>query len=282
MVTALDTPTPVRRVRIPRAGIAAALVVLAVVAIAALAPGLLTGVDPNHADLGATLRPPDWDHWFGTDQNGRDLFARVAHGAGASVLIGLGATGLALLGGIVIGTLAAQTGRWGDEIISRLLDVVLAVPGLLLVFLVAAVMGASGFTATIGLAVGTVPGFARVVRAEVLRVRASTYVEAAHGLGHPGPRVVLVHVVPNAVGPVFALATVSLGAMIVASSSLSFVGLGPKPPTAEWGAMLAAGRDLASVAWWPTVFPGVAITLTVLAVTVLGQHLQARFERRTV
>ncbi|GLZ40820.1 ABC transporter permease [Actinokineospora sp. NBRC 105648] len=263
-----------------RLGFAIALGVLVLLALAAAFPQLFTGTDPDAADLGATLAPPGADHWFGTDQNGRDLYARVVHGVRPSLLIGLGATALALVGGILLGTLAAQSGKVVDQLVSRLLDVLLAVPGLLLVFLVAAVMGASGFTAVIGLAVGALPGFARVARAEVLRLRGSAFVEAAHGLGWSRARVVFGHIVPNALPPVFALGTVSLGAMVVASSSLSFVGLGPKPPTAEWGAMLAAGRDFLSIAWWPAVFPGLAITAAVLAITVVGGRVQSGIERR--
>jgi peptide/nickel transport system permease protein len=268
------------RIRRPRAGTTVALLVLAVFVLAALWPGLFTGADPNAVDLNAVLRPPDAAHWFGTDQNGRDLYARVIHGARPSLLIGAGATTLALLGGIVVGTLAAQTGRIGDQIISRVLDVVLAVPGLLLVFLIAAALGAGGVTTTIGLALGAVPGFARVVRSEVLRVRATEFVAAAYGLGRARLPVVIAHIVPNAVGPVLAIATISLGSMVVAGSSLSFVGLGPRPPTADWGAMIAAGREFIAFAWWPAVFPGLAITALVLALTAAGRLLQARVERR--
>jgi peptide/nickel transport system permease protein len=266
-------------VSVRRLGLVLSVVVLAVLVLAAAFPRLFTGTDPNAADLLATLRPPGGDHWFGTDQNGRDMFARVVYGTRASLLIGVTAAALALVGGVLVGTVAAQGGRLADQVVSRLLDVVLSVPGLLLVFLAAAVFGAGGGTAATGLAVGAVPGFARVVRAEVMRVRGSHYVEAAYGFGARRLSVVTRHVVPNAVGPVFALAMVSLGAMIVASSSLSFVGLGPQPPTAEWGAMLAAARDFVSIAWWPTVFPGAAITLTVLAATVVGRRLQRAFDR---
>ncbi|MBY8867821.1 ABC transporter permease [Streptomyces sennicomposti] len=266
----------------PRIGLWLGLAVLAVLAAMAAFPGLFTGVDPDAANVNALLRPPGGGHWLGTDQNGRDLYARIVYGARPSLLIGAGAVALALVGGTLVGVAAAQLGRVADQIISRLLDVVLSVPGLLLVFLVVAVLGPGSSTATIGLAVVSLPGFARVARAEVISLRGRAYVEAAYGFGWSRPQVVLRHVLPNALGPVLALATVSLGAMIVASSSLSFVGLGPRPPTAEWGAMLAGSREFLALAWWPAAFPGAAITLAVLAITTVGRHLQRTVDGSTV
>ncbi|MFE9664224.1 ABC transporter permease subunit [Streptomyces sp. NPDC005955] len=264
----------------PRTGLWLGVAVLLVLAAMAAAPALFTGTDPNATDVNALLQPPGDGHLLGTDQSGRDLYARIVHGARPSLLIGAGAVGLALVGGTLVGVAAAQLGRIADQVISRLLDVVLSVPGLLLVFLVVAVLGPGATTATVGLAVVSLPGFARVARAEVIGLRSKAYVEAAHGFGWTRTQVVLRHVLPNAAGPVLALATVSLGAMVVASSSLSFVGLGPRPPTAEWGAMLADSREFLAVAWWPAAFPGAAITLTVLAVTVLGRHLQHTLDGR--
>ncbi|MFI0479619.1 ABC transporter permease [Actinomadura sp. 9N215] len=263
------------------AGFRLGLAVLILLAAMVAFPGLFTGADPNAAVLEATLRPPGPGHWLGTDQNGRDLYARIVYGARPSLLIGTTAVALALAGGIVVGVVAAQFGRLVDQLLARSLDVILSVPGLLLVFLVVAVLGPGSGSATVGLAVITLPGFARVVRAEVITLRGSAYVEAAHGFGWTRVQVIVRHVVPNAVGPVLALGTVTLGAMIVAGSSLSFVGLGPQPPTAEWGAMLAGSRELLGVAWWPAAFPGAAITASVLAVTAVGQHLQRRGDGST-
>ncbi|MER6832068.1 ABC transporter permease [Streptosporangium sp. NPDC000563] len=254
-------------------------IVLALLAAMALFPSLFTGTDPDAADLNATLRPPDGTHWLGTDQNGRDLYARIVHGAGPSLLIGAGAVGLALAVGVLVGVAAAQLGRTMDQVLSRSLDVILSVPGLLLVFLVVAVLGPGGGPASVGLAVISLPGFARVTRAEVIRLRTAHYVEAAHGFGWSRVQVVLRHILPNALGPVMVLATVTLGAMIVAGSSLSFVGLGPQPPTAEWGAMLADSQEFLAIAWWPAAFPGAAITIAVLSITVVGGHLRQRIER---
>ncbi|GAA0952482.1 ABC transporter permease [Actinocorallia libanotica] len=264
-----------------RPGLWCSAAFVAVLVAMAAFPALFTAADPDAADLQATFAPPGGAHWLGTDENGRDLYARIVHGARPSLLIGIGAVALALLGGVAVGVASARLGRLADQVISRSLEIVLSVPWLLLVFLVVAALGPGSGPAVIGLAITSLPGFARVARAETIRLRAAPFVEAARGFGWSGAQVVLRHVLPNTLGPVLALATVSLGAMIVASSSLSFVGLGPQPPTAEWGAMLASSRQTLSVAWWPAVFPGVAITLAVLAVTALGRELHGRVEGRS-
>lgn len=275
-----DVPVVTAR-RAWRPGLVLGVAFLVVLVLAVLFPQLFTHTDPDAADPAATLLGPGGGHPLGTDQNGRDLFARIVYGARPSLLIGLGASALGLAVGTVLGVLAAQGGRLGDEVVSRLLDVVLSIPGLLLVILVVAVLGAGTGTSVIGLAVIVAPANARLVRGEILRIRGSAFVEAAHALGWPWWQVVLRHVVPNAVGPVLVLATISVGGIISAGAALSFLGLGPQPPTAEWGAMLAASRDYFAVAWWPAVFPGLALTATVLAITVTGQFLQQRLEGRT-
>lgn len=255
-------------------------VVVALVVLSSLFPGLFTSLDPNAGKPEELLIAPNGQHWFGTDQNGRDLYARVVHAARPSLLIGLSASVLALAIGITLGVASASGGRVTDWVVSRLLDVVLSIPGLLAVLLVIAIRGPGTLTTIVAAALVSVPGYARLVRGETIRLRASGFVEAARGLGWSHLQVVLRHVVPNALGPVLVLATIGVGSKIGLVASLSFIGLGPQPPTAEWGSMLSTSRDYFSVAWWPAVFPGLAITLTVLAVTVLGQHLQKRLEGR--
>lgn len=274
---------PTRRVvgiALSRPAVAVSVVFLAAVVIAAVWPTLFTDVDPNGARAEDTLLAPGADHLFGTDQNGRDLFARIVHAARPSLLIGLSASALALVVGATIGVLAAAGGRRTDWTFTRLLDVLMSVPGLLFVLLVIAVRGPGTGTTIVAVALISVPGYARLVRAETLRLRGSAFVEAARALGWSHTRVVLRHVVPNALGPVLVLATIGIGSTIGVVASLSFLGLGPQPPTAEWGSMLSTSRDYFAVAWWPAVFPGLAITLTVLSVTVVGQHLQRRLEGR--
>jgi len=273
-------PGTVRRVLTSSPAVVIGVVVLAVIVLAALWPTLFTGVDPNAARPEDTLLAPGPGHLFGTDQNGRDLFARVVHAARPSLLIGLSASALALVVGIVIGVLAAAGGRALDWIFSRLLDVLLSVPGLLLVLLIIAMVGPGTRSTVVAVALVSVPGYARLVRGETIRLRGSVFVEASRALGWSRLRVVTRHVVPNALGPVLVLATIGIGSTIGVVSSLSFLGLGPQPPTAEWGSMLSTSRDYFSVAWWPAVFPGLAITITVLVITVVGQHLQRHMEGR--
>jgi len=263
-----------------RPGTMLAFVFLAVLLLAAAWPSLFSATDPNSADIQQTLSPPSAEHWFGTDQNGRDLYARVIAGVRLSLLIGVAASALALVAGTVIGVLAAQGGRATNTVVNRLLDILLSIPGLLLVLLVIAVLGAGTWETILGVALITTPGYARVVRGEVIRIRGAVFLEAAATLGWSRPQIVLRHLVPNALGPVLVLATIGSGTAISIGSALSFLGLGPQAPTAEWGAMLSSSRDYFTVAWWPAIFPGLAITATVLAITVAGQFLQLRLEGR--
>ena len=286
-VTAEDVTVPSTRRRRPaltvrrwRPGVVASFAFILLLIVAAVWPHLLSSTDPNAADIQHTIDPPSSQHWFGTDQNGRDIYARIVTGARLSLLIGLGASALALVAGSTIGILAAQGGRVVNAVVNRLLDIFLAIPGLLFVLLVIAVLGPSTRNSIIGLAFITTPGYARVVRGEVIRIRGSVYLEAARALGWSRAQIVARHLVPNALGPVLVLATIGVGAAIGTGSSLSFLGLGPQAPTAEWGAMLSSSRAYFSVAWWPAIFPGLAITLTVLTVTVAGQFLQLRVEGR--
>lgn len=272
--------TVVQRIRRLQISVILSGIFLVIITLAAFFPSLFTSKDPNAGEPLDMLLAPSWSHPFGTDQNGRDLYARIIHGAWPSLTIGVSATVLALAAGTLIGVFAARGGRTGDWVVSRLLDVFLAIPGLLLVFLIVAARGPGTATTIIGVAVVTLPGYARLVRGEVIRLRDAVFVEAARALGWTQTNIVVRHIVPNAIGPVLVLATIGVGSAIGIGSSLSFLGLGPQPPTAEWGSMLSASRSYFSVAWWPAVFPGLAITLTVLTVTVVGQYLQRRTEGR--
>jgi peptide/nickel transport system permease protein len=259
---------------------AAALFILLVLAWA-VAPSLFTGRSPFDTDIEAALQGPSLDHWFGTDASGRDIYTRVVFGARSSLLIGVGATALALLAAIVFGLAAGLGGRFTDGTISRFLEVVLALPGLLLALLFIAMFGPGVLTEIIAVAIGSAAGYAWMVRGQVIAVKDSDYVSAARVLGHEPRRIVTQHVFPNAMRPLVVLATMGVGQSIVWASSLSFLGLGVAPPAPEWGAMLDAGRDFVSTAWWLELFPGLAIVGCTLAVTVLGRYLQQRLEGRT-
>ncbi|WP_285586141.1 ABC transporter permease [Herbidospora sp. NBRC 101105] len=253
-----------------------AVAFLALVTLAALAPGLLTGGTPDAADALAALQGPSADHLLGTDANGRDVFTRIVYGAAPSLLAGLGATALAVVVGTALGLLAALGGRVVDEIVMRLVEIVLSLPTLLLALLVITVTGPGTVNVIFAIALYTAPSYARLVRAQTMVIRNAGFVEAAVSLGLSRGRIVTRHVLPNAFEPLVVLATIEVGTALVAAASLSYLGLGPQPPAPEWGAMLSAGRDYFSVAWWIAVFPGVAITLTVLSITVVGRRLQRR------
>ncbi|MFI1385340.1 ABC transporter permease [Embleya sp. NPDC020886] len=279
------TATPTadkRRVRIrrrpaPRASVVVALVVLVLFALIGLAPGLFTGTSPIETDPLAALRGPGAEHWFGTDQLGRDVFARVLHGARPSLLLGLGATVFALVGGTLWGLLSALGGRAADQVCMRLADVMLSLPELLLALFVVTLLGRGTVDVMVAVAIAAMPGYARLVRAEALVVRRSGYVEAAAGLGLRRPVLIVRHVLPNAIGPLLVLGTVGFGTSLIYASGLSFLGLGAQPPSPEWGAMLSEGRGFLETAWWIGVFPGAAVTCAVIAVNVAGRHARTRF-----
>ncbi len=254
----------------------ASAVLLAVLAVAALAPTLLTGVDPSGTDYTSILQPPSVAHPLGTDQLGRDLLARLVFGTRSSLAIGLGATVI----GLVLGGLIAVTALLGPRIIDatlmRLTDVGLAFPEILLALLVIAVLGPGPVNAAVAIGIGSAPGYARLLRAQARVVQTSLFVEAARGLAVHPLRIAVRHVIPNAVGPVIVLATISAGTNIILAAGLSFLGFGTPPPGAEWGLILAEGRNVIAQAWWLTFFPGVLITGVVIAVTVVGRALEAR------
>ncbi|MFI8524240.1 ABC transporter permease [Promicromonospora sukumoe] len=254
----------------------AALVALAVVTLIlawALVPGLFTGQDPITGVPADKLQAPGAAHWFGTDHLGRDLFARTVHGTSLSVRAALLAIGVALVAGSGIGLLAGFLGGPVDDALMRATDVLLAIPGLLLSLAVVTALGFGTVKVAIAVGIASVATFARVMRSQVLRVRHATYVEAARLAGATRGAVLLRHVLPNAAGPVLALAAVELGAVILAVSALSFLGYGATPPTPEWGSLVAEGRDYLAVAWWYSTLPGLVIALFVLAVGVLGRAL---------
>ncbi|MGW1995567.1 ABC transporter permease [Embleya sp. NPDC001921] len=269
-------------VRLLRPGVAVAWVVLALIVLAALWPGLFATDPPNAVDPVHGLQGPSAQHLFGTDQLGRDVFSRVVHGARPSLLIGLGSTLVAVVAGALLGVLAATGSRVLDETIMRVTDILLAFPGLLLALIVVSVLGPGTGNATLAIGIAATPGFVRLSRGQALVVRESDYVRAAITFGRRRGGIFLGHILPNALPPLLVFATVNIGTAIIAGSSLSFLGLGPQAPTAEWGAMLAQSRDLLEIAWAPAVFPGLAVTVTVVAVNVVGRTLQRRFEGRRV
>ena len=253
--------------------LAAVFAVLLVVA--AVAPGILAPGDPLAIEPRAAFTPPGAAHWFGTDESGRDLYTRIVHGAGSSLVIGVAATAIGLALAIPLGLLAGLTGRVGDFVVGRFLEVLFAFPGLLLALLVIVLFGPGPLTATIAVGLSTAPGYARIIRGQTLKLRRAGYVEAARVLGHGGGRIVVRTILPNLARELLVLATLGIGQAIVWAATLSFLGFGAQPPAPEWGAMLNAGRTYIQTAWWMTVVPGLVIVLTIVSATVLGRRFAA-------
>jgi ABC-type dipeptide/oligopeptide/nickel transport system permease subunit len=258
--------------------------VIVLMVVAAVAAPLVDRYDPTDVDLINQLQPPSGEHWMGTDIQGRDVWARLVHGARISLSVGLVSQGIALGLGLLLGLLAGYYGKWIDELVMRLADVTLAFPTLLLLIaLVAALQPSLGVVfLTIGL-VGWA-AMARLVRGQVLVVRELEYVQAMRALGARNGRIILRHVLPAVVAPVLIAATLGVAGAIMAEASLSFLGLGVQPPTPSWGAMIADGRDLSQLrgAPWTSLFPGIAIGLTVLGFNLLGDALRDAIDPRAV
>ncbi|SOE94350.1 peptide/nickel transport system permease protein [Burkholderia sp. D7] len=265
---------------IPPGVLLAGLFLLAL-AVAIAYPPLVTHFDPLTSDIAQTLQPPGAQHWFGTDRIGRDVFSRVIYGARYSLLIGLASMLVSLAIGLVIGMMAGLGKRLTDESASRVFDVLSAFPPILLSLFVVTFLGQGIVNIAIAVGIAGIPKFGRVLRSQTLVVRRADYVTHAVSYGLSRSRVFLRHVLPNVLVVVPVIATIDIGSAIIAVSGLSFLGLGPQPPTPEWGVMLAEGRDVLRVAWWPSVFPGLALTLTVIAFSVIGKFLQRKVEGRT-
>lgn len=268
--------------RVPAsAGLVVPAAVVGVFVLAAVAPSVLAPGDPAAIDLGAALAPPSWEHPLGTDQSGRDLLTRIVHGTRHSLAIGLGATAVAMVIALVLGFAAGLGGRIADRAIGAVLEVGFAFPTMLLALLLVAVRGPSISTLVLAVGIGSAPGYARMIRGQVRAVRGEPYVEAALALGHPFRDVIRRHVLPNALRPLVAVATLGIGQSVVWASGLAFLGMGVAPPSPEWGALLEAGRTYITVAWWLEVTPGLAIVVLAVAITALGRAVQQRLEGST-
>ncbi|BDZ51302.1 ABC transporter permease [Frondihabitans sucicola] len=250
-----------------------------VVLVAAVAPGLFHTQDPLGGDPIDKLQGPSAAHWFGTDQLGRDLFARVLHGTALTLGAALLAVVIGLVVGSILGLLAGFVGSWVDTVVMRIADVLLAIPSLLLSLALITVLGFGTVHVAIAVGLASIATVSRIMRSEVVRVRSSVYVEAAAASGNRWWRVLLVHVLPNSGGPVLVLAALEFGTAILAVSSLSFLGYGAQPPTPEWGSLVSTGRDFLRNAWWLTTAPGVVIALTVLSANRVSRALDTEGRR---
>ncbi|RFA09234.1 peptide ABC transporter permease [Subtercola boreus] len=255
-----------------------AVVVIVVALLWAIAPWLFTGYDPIDGVPREKLQAPTLAHPFGTDSLGRDLYARVVYGAAVS----LAATAVAVLVGLVVGSLFGLVAGFlrgiVDDAIMRLMDVLLAIPALLLSLALITALGFGTINIAVAVGLASVASFARVMRAEVLTVATATYVEAARSSGVRWPSILRRHVLPNSVGSVLALSSLEFGAAVLAISALSFLGFGAPPPSPEWGSLVAGGRDYLAVAWWLTTMPG----LVIVAVVLSANRIARAFEKEEV
>ena len=244
------------------------------IAISLLAPVLRPYDAARDRDLRARLNPPSAEHWFGTDELGRDMFTRVWHGGRISLRVGLIAVGIAVVIGTFLGLVAGYVGGWLDTAIVWLVDILMAFPGILLAIAIVAVLGPSLTNAMIAISVTQIPRYARIIRSVVLSLRESEYVQAALALGSSPVRIVLQHILPNSLSPLVVQLTLSIGVAILDVAALGFLGLGAQPPNPEWGLMIRDGFAQFLRAPWMSIFPGLAIYLSVVGFNLLGDAIR--------
>ncbi|WP_423459824.1 ABC transporter permease [Ottowia sp. VDI28] len=250
------------------------LVLLLLFVIAGLLAPVIAPYAPDATDLANVMSPPSAEHWFGTDELGRDIFTRILYGARISLMEGLLSVGIAFLIGVPLGVFAGYAGRKTDAVLMRLLDVLMAFPGVLLAIVIISILGPSLINAIIAVAVYTIPIFARFARGSTLALKEEPYIEACRAIGMSDLRILARHVFPNIAAPLFALATLRVGIAILTCASISFLGLGAQAPLPEWGAMLASSRTALLIAPHLAVFPGLAIILLVFSLNLFQDGLQ--------
>ena len=258
---------------------AGGVVVLLLLIISVAAP-LIAPFSPNEINAWDVLSPPSLKHWFGTDDLGRDVFSRVVYGARISLLVGFVAAGIAVLIGTVVGLLAGFYGGWADSLLMRIVDIMFCFPAFFLILAVITFLRPSIWYIMIIIGLTGWMGVARMVRAETLSIREMDYIMAARCIGCSDQRVIFRHILPNAVSPALVAATLGIAGAILTESALSFLGIGVQPPTPSWGNILTSGKDYIEFAWWLSLFPGLAILVTVLAYNLLGEGVRDALDPR--
>lgn len=250
------------------------LLILIILVFCAIFADLIIPYDYKAQDLRNGLKHPSSEHLFGTDEFGRDIFSRVVYGARISLLIGFIAVGIAVIAGGILGSIAGYYGGVSDNIVMRSMDVLLAIPSLLLALAIVAALGPGIVNLMIATGISTIPGYARVVRASVLSVKDQEFIEAAKAVGTNDFLIILKHILPNCVAPIIVQATFGVAIAILTAAGLSFIGLGIMPPAPEWGSMLSSGRVYMRDHAYMTIFPGIAIATTIFSLNVLGDGLR--------
>ncbi len=267
-----------RRLRNNRMALAGGVIVLVMFVLATAAS--FVPLDPAAINVSQGLQPPGWQHWLGTDDLGRSVLARMLYGARISLLVGFVAVGLSTLIGIVIGALAGFYGGWIDALVMRFVDIMLCFPTFFLILAVIAFLDSSIWNIMVVIGLTSWMGVARLVRAEFLSLRQRDFVLAARSLGASDSRLIFRHILPNSLSPVLVSATLGVAGAILTESALSFLGIGVQPPTPSWGNMLIVGKQTLGTAWWLSVFPGLAILLTVLGYNLLGEGIRDALDPR--
>ncbi|MBA3943361.1 MAG: ABC transporter permease [Herpetosiphonaceae bacterium] len=284
-LTAADEPAPVvRRRRIGQSfrqpAVVAGIIVLVVFALAALFAPLLSPSDPLVQQVINGLQPPSASHLMGTDKLGRDIFSRMLYGTRISLLVGVGVVAIAAGLGTLLGLVAGYAGGLADELVMRITDIFFAFPALILAMAIAAALGPNLRNALIAIAAVTWPVYARLIRGQVLSLKEREFVLAARSIGVPRWRIILRHLLPNALAPLLVQSTFDLGAAITAVAGLSFIGFGAQPPTPEWGVMISEGRNYLATQWWLATFPALGILLVVAGFNLLGDGLRDALDPR--
>ncbi|HQG25875.1 MAG TPA: ABC transporter permease [Syntrophorhabdus sp.] len=256
------------------------LLILIPMFICAVTAPIISPHDPVEPDLKNILASPSWSHPFGTDTLGRDVFSRVIYGSRISLLVGFVSVGIATLIGIMVGALSGYSGGIVDELIMRFVDLMMCFPTFFLILAVIALLEPSIWNIMIVIGLTNWMGIARLVRAEIMSIKNKEYVLAAKAMGFPNRRIIFGHVLPNSLSPVYVVATLGIGGAILTESALSFLGIGVQPPTPSWGNILTQAKDNIEVAWWLSLYPGLAIFLTVMGYNLLGEGLRDIFDPR--
>lgn len=258
------------------------LVILVMLALTAIFADVIADYDTKviAQDIKNRLQGPSMQHWCGTDEFGRDIFARLVHGSRVSLVVGLISVSISLLMGGALGAIAGYYGGKVDNVIMRIMDIFLAVPSILLAMTIVAALGTSLINVMLAIGVSGIPGYARIVRASVMSIKDQEFVEASRAIGAKSPTTIFREILPNCLAPIIVQATLSVAGAILSTASLSFIGLGVQPPSPEWGAMLSGGRNYLRDALHLTLFPGLAIVITILALNLLGDGLRDALDPR--
>lgn len=250
------------------------LAVMLVMVLSAIFANVIAPFDPIAQDLGNTFHPPGAQHLMGTDNFGRDIFSRIIYGTRTSLRIGFTAVAVGLFAGLIIGSLSGFYGGMVDNIVMRFIDVLMAIPGILLAIAIVAALGTGMNNVMIAVGLGSIPGYSRITRAAVLTIRDREFVEAARAIGCNDFRLITRHILPNSLAPIIVQTTLGLSGAILSAAALSFIGLGVQPPVPEWGFMLSDGRRFIFEHGHMVTFPGLAIVIVVLAINLMGDGLR--------